>query len=95
MIDFGTATREETLTMSKIADRFIQLAKKFGTKVEKCSLMLDIECAHARIPMRLDDLLIAKDGDFAHDIGGIRQNINRATGEIEGGFCPRYARTQS
>lgn len=41
-------------------------------------------------PLRLDELLAADLVNFAHDIGGIRRHIDRRTGQLGSGFCPRY-----
>ena len=40
----------------------------------------------------LQKLLDAPDGDFGHDVFGIRRHINRQTGELENCFLPRCAR---
>jgi len=34
------------------------------------------------------------DFNFAHDVFGIRRNIDRSTGKITGTFWPRYAKNQ-
>ena len=43
---------------------------------------MDIIATHANgCPLRLDQLLNARDGDFAHDIFGIRRFLDRQTGQ--------------
>lgn len=39
----------------------------------------------------LQKLLDAPDGDFGHDVFGIRRHINRQTGELGDCFLPRCA----
>jgi hypothetical protein len=53
---------------------------------------MDITAAHCNgMTLNLTALLNADDANFAHDIGGIVQHINRQTGELENCFVPRYA----
>ena len=87
MIDFN-ATKEELITMGKICNR----AEKMGIGYERLTMMMDLEVAHSKNPLRLDDFLNAKDFDFAHDIGGIRYNINREIGELLNCFLPRHTK---
>jgi hypothetical protein len=86
-------TNKETMELeSKVADRAIALAKKFGTKYNKMTAVMDIDACHSNgNPLRLADLLAADDTNFAHDIFGIRANINRETGKLENFFVPRYS----
>ncbi|KKK55056.1 hypothetical protein LCGC14_3078450, partial [marine sediment metagenome] len=35
------------------------------------------------------------DFDFAHDVWGIRNHLNRETGQLENCFLPRYATKQA
>ena len=54
---------------------------------------MDIIATHANgCPLRLDQLLNARDGDFAHDIFGIRRFLDRQTGQLKGSFLPRFSR---
>ena len=52
-------------------------------------LEMDITAAHLAGEVDLQALLESKDGDFNHDINGIRRHINRATGQLMDGFAPR------
>lgn len=55
-------------------------------------LTMDLEAVHCNgCPIELEQLLQAKKSDFIHDIMGIQSHLNRKTGELEGGFVPRYA----
>jgi hypothetical protein len=54
---------------------------------------MDLDTVHSNgCPLRLDDLLIADEGNFAHDITGISAHLNRRTGRLEDCFEPRFAR---
>jgi hypothetical protein len=53
---------------------------------------MDITAAHANgCPLDLGKLLNFGDGDFAHDISGIRYHIDRETGKLGDCFLPRCA----
>ena len=60
---------------------------------ERYVLLMDIESADEIFNLRLDDLLQADILNFAHDIYGIMNNINRSTFPATdfGLFVPRYS----
>ena len=62
------------------------------TAWSRLTMHMDLDHANASEPIDLLALLDAKDGDFAHDVFGIRKHINRETGKLEDCFLPRYAR---
>jgi hypothetical protein len=88
------STREDTELISKIADRYITMCN--GTSFrppKKFNLLMDIEATNNNgCPLKLAELLKADDFDFAHDINGIINNINRQTGKLDNCFLPRYAK---
>ncbi len=87
-----TETKEEYMIESKIADRAIAMAKEFGVKYDKLTALMDVSACHCNgCPLKLQELLNADDANFAHDVFGIRANINRETGKLENCFLPRYA----
>ena len=86
MVKFS-ATRYEIEVIRKIADR----AVKMYPELSKIDTLMDLEAAHSSNPLQLSDLLSADDGNFGHDVLGIRQNLNRATGKLENCFVPRYS----
>lgn len=57
------------------------------------SLMMDIALAYLEFDLKLDELLVADDFNFVHDISGIQSNINRETATFINGFIPRFAST--
>lgn len=82
-------TKNEHLLIAEIAKR----AEEQGLlHYERISLIMDLQTAHEQFNLALDELLNAPDLDFAHDINGIQQNINRQTKTVENLFLPRYAR---
>lgn len=88
-----TATRDEVLTMSRIANRAVKLAKEFGVDYDKMSALMDIEACHCNgCTLDLDRLESFPDFDFAHDVFGIYRHINRTNGKLEDCFLPRCAK---
>jgi hypothetical protein len=53
--------------------------------------LMDIYAVCSHTPLRLHELATADDFDFVHDVGGIRQHLNRQTGELRNHFVPRFA----
>lgn len=61
----------------------------------RIDLSMDLCACHVNgCPLDLDGLLESKPGDFVHDIAGISGHIDRATGQLQDGFTPRYAAHQ-
>jgi hypothetical protein len=83
--------KEDTILVSKIVDRAINLAKDQAPNINRLSFEMDITLAHITSPIRLEELLAAPNGDFGHDVFGIAAHINRNTGELEDCFSPRYS----
>ena len=83
--------KNDYLTIGKIADRAMAMYKSYGIKLDRLSLLMDIEFTNEVNPMRLDDLLAADDGNFGHDISGILLHFNRTTKVLDNGFSPRYS----
>lgn len=80
--------KNDVLTIAEIAKR----ADKNGLMMfDRMSLIMDIKTAHEQFNLKLSELLKADDFDFAHDIIGIQNNINRKTNTVENCFLPRYA----
>lgn len=59
------------------------------------TLDMDINAAHLDTELDLEKLLESPLADFLHDLGGIQRFINRRTGELEKGFCPRSAKPEA
>jgi hypothetical protein len=57
--------------------------------------MMDIEACHSNgMPLKLDELLKADRYNFAHDLVGIYNHLDRVTGQLGDCFVPRYALDQ-
>ena len=81
-------TLEETKLIQKIAKRAVER----DPELTMLGLDMDLSACHANgCPLRLTELLAADNLNFVHDIYGIRQNIDRETGQLQNCFCPRYA----
>ena len=80
--------KEDFMTMAKIAERAEQ---KGLIPFDRLSMIMDLELATEAFNLRLNELLQADDFNFAHDIIGITNNINRQTKTFENCFLPRYA----
>ena len=87
-------TRPEELRLIKqIADRAVALYERYDIKVKPEYIMVELRIVHEElVPLRLADLLAADDGNFAHDIGGIHNNvvIGKHT-RLANCFLPRFA----
>lgn len=58
----------------------------------RMDMAMDLSAVHANgNPLRLEALLVADDFNFAHDILGIRHNLNRETGKLGNFFSPRLS----
>lgn len=88
-----TTDRATLDTQSKIADRVMEMVKQAGgMPYKKMDILMDIDACHSNgNPLKLEELLKSDDGNFAHDVFGIRQHINRKTGKLEDCFVPRYS----
>lgn len=58
---------------------------------DRLSLSMDLETAHKEFNLRLEEFLKADRYNFAHDIVGIQNNINRLERKMKGFFVPRFA----
>lgn len=59
--------------------------------VDDISMAMDIELADDIFNLRLDELLNADNFNFAHDICGIQNHIDRRNKVFTDCFVPRYA----
>lgn len=82
-------TKEKFEMYVKIAERAEELGIYHG---ERVTLLMDIESADEAFDMRLEDWLNADNFNFAHDIVGIVNNIDRSTFPAKfSRFLPRFA----
>lgn len=91
-ISFNVSAADRTL-ITQIAVRAMKQAEKQGIKgVDVLNLTMDLTATHANgTPLRLAELLAADDGNFGHDVWGIRRYLDRSTGQLMDHFLPRFA----
>lgn len=74
--------------------KIVEIAKRAESKnllaFDRMSLIMDLECTHDEFNLRLDELLNADEYNFAHDIVGIQNHLNRAERKMGDFFVPRY-----
>jgi len=91
-VSFKIGSREEARTISKIAQRAVAMAASAGVDYPFMDADMDVTACHSNgCPLRLDELLAADEGNFGHDVFGIRRHLNRKTGVLEDAFHPRFA----
>ena len=83
-------TKERFMMYVKIAQRAEGMDLYNG---ERMTFLMDMESADEVFNLRLEDLLNADDLNFAHDVVGIVNNINRSKFPADdfGLFVPRFA----
>ena len=86
-------TLDQMATIANIAARAVEMANL--NKYTRMTAILDISHCNSSCPLRLDDLLAADDFNFAHDVFGINQHLNRETGELNDCFLPRFAKPEA
>jgi len=85
--------RGEAALIHKIVLRAEFLSRELGHEPpSRLELSMDLAMCHVNsCPLQLDELLVARDSDFAHDVFGIRRHLDRAGGRLRDGFTPRFA----
>lgn len=84
------SSKFEFQLLNKVADRAVALAREHGVEYPKLTALMDIEHAHRAVQLDLNAMLAADDGNFGHDVFGIRRHLNRRTFKLEDGFLPRF-----
>lgn len=80
--------KERFLMYVKVAERAEEMGIYHG---ERFSLLMDIEHADNVFNLRLEDWLKADNFNFAHDVVGIVNNIDRRNPTDFNLFVPRFA----
>lgn len=63
--------------------------------MQRQTILMDLSACHANgCPLDFKRLLAFPDFDFAHDIFGINQRIDRETGQLRNCFVPRCAKPE-
>lgn len=83
------ASDADRALIEKIVDR----VEKMLPGLDRTDYAMDIEATHCNgCPLRLAELLATDDFQFAHDVFGIRENLDRRTGRLQNLFLPRCSR---
>jgi hypothetical protein len=88
-------TRDHTTSalITRCAKRAVALYDRRGVPGDRIKIEMDLSATNANgCPMDFNKLLSFDDGNFLHDITGIRNNISRTSGRMTGHFVPRSAR---
>jgi hypothetical protein len=94
MVSNWAVSAGDQASITAIGNRANQLSQALGTRwvYQPQDAMMDVTATHNNgRPLQLAALLSASDGDFGHDVFGIRRFLNRDTGQLMNGFVPRYA----
>lgn len=97
-VSFDVSNKDRDI-IQKIADRALGMERQFlhhRDRRTRTDIEMDITATHASgNPLRLQALLEADDFNFAHDIFGIANCLNRATGQLENCFRPRFSQPEA
>lgn len=87
-------TDQELLIIERIVERAAKASDEAGCpNLDRLSLTMDLCACHANgCPLKLEELARADDFNFAHDVFGIRNHMDRSTGKLTGCFLPRFAK---
>ena len=86
------APREMEL-LRGIARRGTTILAGRGVKEPFFNVLMDVVSVHDLVvPLRLEEMAVARDQDLIHDIVGIRRHLDRRNFSLTSGFHPRYAR---
>lgn len=78
--------------ISQITDRAWSIDWLRASYTDKMAMAMDVTAVHANgNRLRLADLLAADDFNFAHDMSGICNCLDRSTGQLTRHFRPRFS----
>lgn len=92
---FTDILRTDAKTANVICDIVRRARRVLRSGFDCLTLPMDLTSAHNRGHVDLRRLLAFDVGDFAHDIVGISQNIDRRTGDMLHSFLPRSYRKRT
>ena len=86
------ASAKDTDIIVKIAKRTFKIIEENALdEYPHMDIVMDITAAHMNgNKLDLEKLLIADNQNFAHDVFGIKNNLDRTTGLLENCFLPRF-----
>lgn len=88
---FNVTSADHDLIVA-LAERAVKIASRCGDTYPKIDIIMDLTACHANgTLLDLAGLLEADDFNFAHDVWGIGDHIDRVSGKLTRCFVPRYA----
>lgn len=93
-----SCTKEEDEILAKIVKRALAIDPPSRREPPYTGVewAMDIEATHSNgCPLDLQKLLDAPSFDFAHDVFGIREHLDRTTGKLMHCFLPRCSKPQA
>lgn len=76
----------------ELMEKIVKRADDLGILMfDRMSLWMDLEVATKEYDLRLEELLNADNFNFAHDIVGIQNHIDRRESKMDEIFIPRFA----
>lgn len=85
-------TASDFKTINRIVTRGWAIDWLRASYADRQSMHMDVTAVHANgNPLRLQDLLEADDFNFAHDMSGICNCLDRETGQLTRHFRPRFS----
>jgi hypothetical protein len=78
-----------------IVDRGMSIPWLAASYASRMEMLMDVTAVHLNgNPLRLKDMLGADDFNFAHDMSGICNCLDRETGQLMNNFSPRFSRRE-
>lgn len=93
VIDWKLGDDERAL-VERIAARAAALGRRLGLLADnlETQFQMGVTCVHNSVcRLRLGEMADADDGDFGHDVLGIRRHLDRKHVELRDCFVPRFA----
>lgn len=89
----ANTSKKDMVVISKIAVRAVELARGMGVNsLEALDLSMDLIVANRSNPMNLHRLFEADAPNFVHDVFGIRNHLDRNSGDLLDCFSPRFSK---
>lgn len=82
---------KDFINIAEIAKKGITLIDGIG-EAETFDLIMYLDAAHKDVGLDLEMMLTGRDEDIVHDLVGIMDNLNKATGKLEGTWMPRFTK---
>lgn len=94
MVHFANFTKAERTALNRVLDR-AQKTDLPRFVIERTKLTMDLSAVHFHTPLDLEKLADFPEFDFAHDLLGIHEHLDRNTGKLTDCFLPRCSKPRS